>query len=53
MEEAVFMDYERVLEGIRDGSLKNCIFPEEFQLIKKALELGYVADKVRIKEIFK
>lgn len=53
VEEAVFMDYERVLEGIRDGSLKNCIFPEEFQLIKKALEPGYVADKVRIKEIFK
>lgn len=52
VEEAVFMDYERVLEGIGDGSLKNCIFPEEFQLIKKALEPGYVADKVRIKEIF-
>ena len=53
VEEAVFMDYARVLEGMKDGSLKNCIYPEEFRLIKKALEPGYTSRDVRIKEIYK
>lgn len=53
VEEAVFMDYEKVLEGMKDGSLKNCIYPEEFRLIKKALEPGYTSRDVRIKEIYK
>lgn len=52
VDEAVFMDYEQVLLGMEDGSLKNCIFPEEFKLIKKALAPGYSADGVRIREVF-
>ena len=53
VEEAVFMDYEKVLEGMKDGSLKNCIYPEELRLIKKAMEPGYTPVGVRIKEIYK
>lgn len=52
VEEAVFMDYEKVLALIREGSLKNCIYPREFELIGKALEPGYVAEGVWIREIY-
>ena len=52
VEEAVFMDYDEILAGIRDGSLKNCIYPGEFELIKKALEPGYTAKGVRIREAY-
>lgn len=38
VENVIFMDYDMILKGIMDGSLPNCIFPEEFKLIKKALE---------------
>lgn len=50
VDEALFMDYEKVLEGIRDGSLKTCIYPEEFLLLKKALEPGFSAQGVRVVE---
>ena len=50
VEEVVFMDYDKVLEGIIDGSLKTCIYPEEFKLIKEALEPGYSAQGIRIVE---
>ncbi|MDD6492432.1 MAG: NUDIX domain-containing protein [Firmicutes bacterium] len=50
VEAAVFMDYDRVLSGILDGSIPNCIFPEEFKLIKRALEPGFGAQNVRITE---
>ena len=48
MEEAVFMDYEKAFEQMQDGSLPNCIYPEEFLLIKKALEPGFISDGVRV-----
>ncbi|MDE6204371.1 MAG: NUDIX domain-containing protein [Lachnospiraceae bacterium] len=48
VEEAVFMDYEKVLEGMQDGSLSNCIYPEEFLLVKKALEPDFSSEGVRV-----
>ncbi len=48
VEEAVFMDYEKAFEKMQDGSLPNCIYPEEFLLIKKALEPGFISDGVRV-----
>ena len=51
--QAVFMDYERVLEGMKDGSLKNCIYPEEFKLLKRAMEPGYTPCGIKIREIYK
>lgn len=50
VEEAVFMDYDKVLEGVARGSFKTCIYPEEFKLIKKALEPGFSAQGIRIVE---
>lgn len=50
VEEVVFMDYAKALDGINDGSLKTCIYPGEFSLIKKALEPGFLAQGVRITE---
>lgn len=50
VEEAVFMDYDQVLEGISNGLFPTCIYPEEFKLIKKALEPGFAAQGVRIVE---
>lgn len=48
VEEAVFMDYEKVLGRMQDGTLPNCIYPEEFSLIKKALEPGFSSEGVRV-----
>lgn len=50
VEEVVFMDYDLVLDGIERGFLKTCIYPEEFRLIKKALEPGFSAQGIRIVE---
>lgn len=50
VEEVVFMDYDKVLEGITSGLLKTCIYPEEFKLIRKALEPGFSAQGIRIVE---
>ena len=52
MEEAVFMDYDAILEKMADGSLKNCIYPGEFAMIKDALEQGYSPDQVKVAEKF-
>ena len=48
VEEVIFMDYDKVFAGMKDGSLKTCIYPEEFKLIKKALEPGFSAQGVRV-----
>lgn len=48
VEEVIFMEYDKVFAGIKDGSLKTCIYPEEFKLIKKALEPGFSAQGVRV-----
>ena len=50
VEEVIFMDYEEILQGIKDNSLPNCIYPEEFGLIKKALEPDFDPEGIRIKE---
>lgn len=48
VEEVGFWDYDKVLAGILEGTLKTCIYPEEFKLIKKALEPGFSAEGVRV-----
>lgn len=35
--EVIWMDYRECLEKIRDGSLENCIYIEEFDMVGKAL----------------
>lgn len=50
VEEAVFMDYDMVLQKMADGSLKNCIFPGEFAMIREALKPGYSPDQVKVSE---
>ena len=52
VEEVCFMDYEKVLEKMQDGSLKNCIYPLEFQMIKDAMEPGFSLGGVRVVERF-
>lgn len=52
VEEAVFMDYEEIMKRMKDKSLENCIFPEEFAMIKKALLPGYSPEGVRVSEKF-
>ncbi len=52
VEEAVFMDYDTVLAKIRDGSLKNCIFPGEFAMLREALKPGYSPDDIKVSEKF-
>lgn len=51
VEEVVFMDYDKALEEMRDGTLSNCIYPEEFKLIKRALEPGFTAQGVKVFDI--
>ena len=43
---------ETILEKMADGSLKNCIYPGEFAMIKDALEQGYSPDQVKVAEKF-
>lgn len=38
VESVVFMDYEKVLEGIREGKFLNCIYPKEFLMIREAMK---------------
>ncbi|MBO5057072.1 MAG: NUDIX domain-containing protein [Lachnospiraceae bacterium] len=52
VEEVVFMDYETVLEGMKDGSLKNCIFPKEFAMVKEALLPDFSPEGVWVSEKF-
>lgn len=52
VEEVVFMDYEAVLEGMKNNTLKNCIFPKEFAMIKDALLPGFSPEGVWISEKF-
>ncbi|MGN1180181.1 MAG: NUDIX domain-containing protein [Suilimivivens sp.] len=52
VEEAVFMDYDTVLEKMADNSLPNCIFPGEFAMIREALKPGYLPDQIKVSEKF-
>ena len=53
VESAVFMDYDEILAGMEDGSLNCCLYPKEFQMIRKSLEPGYSPEGVRVREISK
>ena len=37
MEEVIWMDFEECRKGIVDGTLPNCIYEGEFQMVGKAL----------------
>ncbi len=50
VEKVVYMDYEKILEGIREGSFPNCIYPGEFLMIREAMKPGYCAEGIRVKE---
>lgn len=51
VEQVTFMDYEKVFAGIQQGTFSNCIYPKEFHMIKEALEPGFHADGVWVKEL--
>lgn len=51
VEKVFYMDYEKILEGIKEGSFLNCIYPEEFLMIRDAVKPGYCAQGVWIREI--
>lgn len=51
VEQVLFMDYEKVLEGIRKENFENCIYPEEFLIIRNAMKPGFSAEGVWVKEI--
>lgn len=51
VEQVTFMDYEKVFAGIQQGTFSNCIYPKEFLMIKEALEPGFRADGVWVKEL--
>ena len=50
VDEVKLMDYDKVCEDIKSGILPNCIYPEEFAMIKRALEPGFDAQDVWVKE---
>ena len=50
VEEVVFMDYEEIWKGIQEKTLKNCIYPEEFLMIRKALTPGFSPEGIRVVE---
>ena len=39
VEEVIWMDFEECRKGIVDGTLPNCIYEGEFQMVGKALGL--------------
>ncbi|MCM1101790.1 MAG: NUDIX domain-containing protein [Acetatifactor muris] len=49
--EVVFMDYEKVLEGIHQSTFPNCIYPGEFQMIRESMQPGFNAEDVWVREI--
>lgn len=51
VESVIFMDYEKVLAGIQKGTLVSCVYPKEFLMIKEAMEPGFCAEGVWVKEI--
>lgn len=51
VEEVLFMDYEKVHEGIQDGSLLSCIYPKEFLMIREAMKPEFRAEGVWVREI--
>lgn len=51
VERVIFMDYEKVLEGIHKGTFINCIYPKEFLMIREAMEPGFCAEGIWVKEI--
>lgn len=51
VENVLFMDYEEVLVGIREDAFLNCIYPEEFLMIRRAMQSGFNAEGVWVKEI--
>lgn len=50
VEEAVFMSYEELQRRMREGSLPNCIYPKELEMLPKALVPGYSPEGVRVVE---
>ncbi len=50
VESALFMDYEKALEGIRKGTFLNCIYPEEFLMVREAMKPGFRAEGVWVTE---
>ena len=52
VEEVIFMDYGEIREGMQKGTLPNCIYPQEFTMIKEALKSGFRPEDVWIKEEF-
>lgn len=50
VDKVVFLNYNDVLAGIASGSLPNCIYPREFEMIQAALVPGYSPDGVWVVE---
>ena len=52
VEEAVFMEYQAIRDGIQKGTLLNCIYPKEFDMIEDAIKNDFAASNMWIKEEF-
>jgi len=50
VEEAVYLDYKKILEGMACQTLPNCIYPGELDMIQKALAPGFTPEHVWVKE---
>lgn len=51
VESVIFLDCEKVFEGIQKGTFLNCIYPKEFHMIRDAMEPDFCAEGVWVKEI--
>lgn len=51
VESVIFMEYEKVLEGILKENFSTCIYPKEFLMIREAMNPGFCAEGVWVKEI--
>lgn len=51
VESVTFMEYEKVLEGIHKETFSTCIYPKEFLMIREAMEPGFCAEGIWVKEM--
>lgn len=51
VDSVMFMKYEQILEGMKAGTLPNCIYPEELEMLPVAMQKDFRPEEVWVKEI--
>lgn len=51
VDSVMFMKYEQILEGMKAGTLPNCIYPEELEMLPAAMQKDFRPEEVWVKEI--